>query len=88
MILSYIEAMDKLKIWLQQRDESAAAFGRRVGIDRDTMSKFLRGKAKPSLETAVKIEDVTGGEVPPREWIKRDARKEETSFETQADQEA
>ncbi len=49
------------------RDEVAA----KLNLGRSTLFALLKGDHYPSLETAVAIEELTGGAVPPRAWIKK-----------------
>jgi DNA-binding transcriptional regulator YdaS (Cro superfamily) len=41
-----------------------------VGIHPSVLSRFLKGDARPSLDTAFEIERVTGGGVPAVSWVR------------------
>jgi|GEM_PF-3834654 transcriptional regulator with XRE-family HTH domain len=47
----------------------------RAGLKKAYASQLASGVRRPSLELAVKIEDMTG--IPPRFWIKRDEGSQE-----------
>lgn len=42
-----------------------------LGISRPYMSLLVAGKKRPSLELAVRIEQVTGGAVPVVSWVEQ-----------------
>lgn len=61
--------MTKLSEYLERHTESQLDFGQRVQLHQSVVSRFSKGLAKPSLETAFKIERATNGEVPASSWV-------------------
>ena len=62
--------MNDLKRYLSNNDETQEQFAERVGVKQATISRILRGKAQPSPELAIKIQDATQGKVPWTGWSK------------------
>ena len=52
-----------LSSYLEQRALSDASFASEIGVSRSMVTKLRNGQAKPSAETALKIQSVTKGEV-------------------------
>ena len=52
--------------WRGDRSQQEAA--NLIGIDLARYNAFENERARPGLDWAVKIEDVTGGQVPVRSW--------------------
>lgn len=57
-----------LSEWLERSEVSKADFARELEYDPSNLSKLLRGKARPSLKVAVRIERITEGAVPATGW--------------------
>ena len=55
--------------YLIQRDVSQTQFAEKIGVSQPTLSRYLVGETIPSVVTAIKIEQVTGGAVKPRDWL-------------------
>lgn len=53
----------KLETYLEAHSLKAAAFAREIGVEPSTVTRWLRHERTPSLDQAVKVEEVTGGEV-------------------------
>ena len=54
---------------LAETNQTRRAFADEIGIHESVLSRFINGKAKPSLTTAVAIERATGGAVPASSWV-------------------
>lgn len=57
-----------LGAWMQRREYSAGAVARLIGCHRSFVSLLLSGKRKPSLNTALVLDRVSGGAVPAASW--------------------
>lgn len=55
--------MDELKKYLKKNKLTIKKFAEIIEYGRGNLSAMLRGKFKPSLKTALKIEQATNGEV-------------------------
>ena len=58
-----------LSEWLAAQGVSRAEFARRCEYDPSNLTKLLKGKFRPSIDVAVRIERVTEGAVPVAGWI-------------------
>lgn len=68
--------MENLAAYLVSEKISQRDFALSIGINHSVVSRFLSGKARPSLSTALTIERVTGGAVPVASWVAADAPPE------------
>lgn len=57
-----------LSEWLKRREIPAAEFARRIEYDRSNFHHILKGRIKPTLPLAHKIEQETNGDVPMSVW--------------------
>ena len=64
-----VPGMEKLRAYLTTR--SAAELAKAIGMSRSQVWRLATGKAKPYADTAIRIEDATGGEVPVRSWAEQ-----------------
>jgi len=55
-----------LRDWLDSAGMSQSDLARELGVTRQAVSAWLRGKSKPSLRKLLKLEDLTGGQLGPR----------------------
>jgi DNA-binding XRE family transcriptional regulator len=55
--------------WRIERHMPIAEAARELGITRQALWRMCRGIMRPSLETAVAIERLTEGKVPPSSWL-------------------
>lgn len=58
-----------LKSWIDNAGITNAEAARRAGYDRSNFHRILIGTAKPSIDLAHAIEDMTGGSVPMSAWV-------------------
>jgi len=56
-----------LKEWQHQNNITDTELARRVGVHQSTVCHYHAGRRRPSPEVALKIEEVTGGEVTMKE---------------------
>lgn len=56
--------------YLNQSDETDAAFGRRVGLSQSQISRLRRGASRPSLDAIARIADATGQSVRAEDWMR------------------
>lgn len=56
-----------LKEWQSHHGVSNASLAKKLGIDVSMLSHYHHGRRRPSPEVALKIEEVTGGEVTMKE---------------------
>jgi transcriptional regulator with XRE-family HTH domain len=60
--------MEQLRTYLAQHGISQSAFAAMIDVNESTVSRYLKGPVKPSWDTALKIEQVTKGNVPLSAW--------------------
>lgn len=63
-----MSAPEKLKAWLDERGMKQSFFAGKMGVRDATVSKWMCGKAVPSLPYALEIQTITG--VGAAEWVK------------------
>lgn len=63
----------ELELWLVRQRLTQKQGAERIGISRPKLVQYLNGWARPSLETAIRIEDVTGIEI--RCWLVAEPRQ-------------
>lgn len=56
-----------LPSWIKQTNQTQAAVASKLGITQGTLSKLIRGHLSLSLEMALRIEQLTGGQVTVRD---------------------
>jgi len=61
--------MSTLSQYLEREKLTQSAFADRLGVKQSFVSRLIRGEAMPSLKTAVRIAEVTGGAVPVTAWF-------------------
>ena len=52
--------MRELNIWMQKNGVTQNELAAQLGVSQSFLSIMLHGKRKPSVKTAIKIEEVTG----------------------------
>ena len=55
--------------YLVDHDIYQKTFAEKIGVSQPTLSRYLVGETIPSVVTAIKIEQATGGAVKPRDWL-------------------
>lgn len=61
--------MEQLETYLTQNGLKQSQFAELVSLHPSVVSRFIKGEARPSLETAFAIERATGGAVPASSWV-------------------
>ncbi len=59
-----------LKEYLDVHRITYKEFSERLGINRQSLQNVVYGNKKPSLDLAIKIEELTKGQITPRELLK------------------
>ncbi len=59
-----------LREWLRDSGLSALEFSRRLDVSQPTLSRWMLGKALPTVDHALKVEAATGGAVSCDTWRK------------------
>lgn len=59
----------KLHDYLKKEGETRRSFAQKAGISRAMVSHIATGRATPSIETALRIQEATGGEVTAKDLI-------------------
>lgn len=67
-----MEPNARLQSWLEAAKMKPAEMARRCEYDRSNFHRVLAGKVMPSLNLAARIERITGGAIPARDWAKLD----------------
>ena len=56
--------------WVDGSGLTRIEVARRLGITRQYLDRLTNGTRRPDLELAVRVEDLTDGQVPVRSWLK------------------
>jgi len=65
----------KLATYLKRKSLTYREIARKLGLSHTTVHKYLSGDRTPSLKTALKIEQVTKGDVAVSSWKKNEQAK-------------
>lgn len=55
--------------WLEREGVAPEAFGARIGVTGQTIRNWRDGKHTPGIVQALAVEQATGGEVRPVDWL-------------------
>jgi plasmid maintenance system antidote protein VapI len=72
---------EQLKDWMRRRGFNQADACRFLGFDAASMSNFCAGKRTPGLETALRIERLTG--IPVEVWASSELDSDETTADSE-----
>lgn len=61
--------MEKLAKYLQETGVSQRSLAVELGVDASIISKLLSGATRPGLDLAIRIQRLTGGNVPAECWV-------------------
>jgi len=61
--------MTALREWLRDTGMSQSDLARELGVTRQAVSAWLRGKSKPGLGKLLALDDLSGGRLGPRNFI-------------------
>jgi DNA-binding XRE family transcriptional regulator len=64
-----VEKRNKLAVWIEEHGWTRQQLANELGILRSSVDRLCTGMRRPSLETAIQIEDLTKGAVPARYWL-------------------
>jgi transcriptional regulator with XRE-family HTH domain len=64
-----VEKRSKLGVWVDERGWTRRQLAEKLGIELSSAARLCSGARRPSLETAIQIEDLTDGAVPVRYWL-------------------
>ena len=67
----------KLGVWVDEHGWSRQQLADELGIAFGTATRLCSGARRPSLETAIQIEDLTKGAVPVRYWLQISAHSKD-----------
>lgn len=71
---SHLPAPDRLRRWRERAELSQQEAAVMVGIDLPRYNAFERGRERPGIDIATKIQNVTGGLVLATHWAQLDRR--------------
>jgi transcriptional regulator with XRE-family HTH domain len=72
-----VEKRGKLGDWVDEHGWTRQRLADELGITLVSAARLCSGSRRPSLEMAVKIEDLTEGAVPVRYWIQIPAHEKD-----------
>jgi transcriptional regulator with XRE-family HTH domain len=72
-----VEKRGKLGVWVDERGWTRQRLADELGITLASAARLCSDARRPSLEMAVKIEDLTKGAVPVRYWVQIPAHVED-----------
>jgi predicted transcriptional regulator len=65
------DAATALRVWMARNPTySVKVIAAAIGRNRHRVSAYCAGRSTPSLDAAVKIEQLTGGYVPAPSWVR------------------
>lgn len=68
--LDMVPAPGRLRVWRKDRELSQHNAATAIGIDLGTYNAFERGRKRPGLDLAFRIEEVTRGRVRAAQWAR------------------
>jgi DNA-binding transcriptional regulator YdaS (Cro superfamily) len=60
----------ELRVWMARNGVNGAQAARLFGVSRGRLASYRTGRYRPSLDSALAMERVTGGAVPAASWAK------------------
>ena len=64
-----------MRKWRKKADLSQEAAAALVSVDQSTWARWERGTVQPSLDQAVRIQEISKGEMPVHMWKRSNASK-------------
>lgn len=61
----------KLRVWVSAKHGRATELARSLGVSRQTIYQYMRGKKIPGIDNQVAIAQLTDGKVPVLAWPER-----------------
>jgi len=65
----------KLSEWIRMNKVNKGEFAKALGIARNTLYLYERGLRQPPLDVAIRIKELTNGEVTPEDLVIKKPRK-------------
>jgi transcriptional regulator with XRE-family HTH domain len=65
----------RLKDWLRVNNVSQAALAERLGVDRSTICRIVKGERTPKWALAEKIREITLNSVTLEDWARHDRER-------------
>ena len=65
----------KLSEWIRMNKVNKGEFAKALGIARNTLHLYERGLRQPPLDVAIRIKELTNGEVTPEDLVIKKPRK-------------
>lgn len=60
--------VDRLKLWMRQHNIPQRSLAEKLGISQPTLSRYLRGELRPTIDLVKKLEAVTNGFMRASDW--------------------
>lgn len=60
--------MKSLKLYMRKNKLTKSEFARTLGVNYRSVYNWCRGASSPRVEMAIKIEEITGGEISVYSW--------------------
>jgi transcriptional regulator with XRE-family HTH domain len=73
----YSEGCVELARYLDEENIEQKDFAKLAEIDAAFLNHILKARKRPSLDTAISIEDASEGRIPPRLWKKKSKKPKE-----------
>lgn len=70
--------------WAKAQGYTRQALADLLGLSRGALWKLTAGRSQPSLPTALKIQEMTAGFVPPSTWVRAENGQEIDESESRA----
>jgi hypothetical protein len=68
-----VQAGRALAIWALENDLEMKEIAAKIGASAHSVSRWRNGWELPSADYPIRIEELTGGKIPARDWYKKEA---------------
>ena len=62
------KGVERLKLWMRQHNIPQRSFAEKLGISQPTLSRYLRGDLKPTIDVVKKLDAATNGFMRASDW--------------------
>ena len=62
------KGVERLKLWVRQHNIPQRSLAEKLGISQPTLSRYLRGELRPTIDVVKKLEAVTNGFMRASDW--------------------
>ena len=62
------KGVERLKLWMRQHNIPQRSLAEKLGISQPTLSRYLRGELRPTIDVVKKLEAVTNGFMRASDW--------------------